>query len=118
MINVCIDSLFRFYFITEKNVKFYGKSISGLRFVYVSKITLDTLEVPGSRMRVSFFTGGGGSLYLRQLGETNGQHLRVSARMRCHSPSTKHTGGLRLFSREFPESELFWLKRSFQNLRD
>ena len=51
--------------------------------------------------------GGGRSLYLRQLGETNGQHLRDSARMRCHSPSTKHTGGLRLFSREFPESDLF-----------
>ena len=59
---------------------------------------------------------GGGSLYLRQLGETNRQHLRDSARMRCHSPSTEHTGGLRLFSREFPESDLFWLKRSFQNL--
>ena len=60
--------------------------------------------------------GGGRSLYLRQLGETNGQHLRDSARMRCHSPSTKHTGGLRLFSREFPESDLFWLKRSFQKI--
>ena len=58
----------------------------------------------------------GRSLYLRQLGETNGQHLRDSARMRCHSPSTKHTGGLRLFSREFPESDLFWLKRSFQKI--
>ena len=55
----------------------------------------------------TFFTGGGGSLYLRQLGETNRQHLRDSARMRCHSPSTEHTGGLRLFSREFPESDLF-----------
>ena len=48
--------------------------------------------------------------------KTNGQHLRDSARMRCHSPSTKHTGGLRLFSREFPESDLFWLKRSFQKI--
>ena len=32
------------------------------------------------------------------------------ARMRCHSRNTKHTGGLCLYSREFPEFDLFWSK--------
>ena len=57
MINVSIDSLFRFPFITEKKCEILRQVDFRLRFVYVSKITLvDTLEVPGSRMRVSFFT--------------------------------------------------------------
>ena len=56
MINVRIDSLFRFRFITEKKCEILRQVDFRLRFVYVSKITLDTIEVPGSRMRVSFFT--------------------------------------------------------------
>ena len=30
--------------------------------------------------------------------------------MRCRSRNTKHTGGCGLFSGEFPEFDLFWLK--------
>ena len=77
MINVRIGSLFRFHFITEKNVKFYGKSISDFALFTFQKSHLALvpgfisnyiftqehgfpegtfLEVPGSRMRVSFFT--------------------------------------------------------------
>ena len=46
MINVGIDSLFRFRFITEKNVKFYGKSISDFALFTFQKSHLTRLKFP------------------------------------------------------------------------
>ena len=46
MINVRIDSLFRFRFITEKNVKFYGKSISDFALFTFQKSHLTLLKFP------------------------------------------------------------------------
>ena len=46
MINVRIDSLFRFCFITEKNVKFYCKSISDFALYMFQKSHLALLNFP------------------------------------------------------------------------
>ena len=46
MINVRIDSLFRFPFITEKNVKFYGKPISDFALFTFQKSHLTLLKFP------------------------------------------------------------------------
>ena len=46
MINVRTDSLFRFRFITEKNVKFYGKSISDFALFTFQKSNLTLLKFP------------------------------------------------------------------------
>ena len=46
MINDRIDSLFRFRFITEKNVKFYGKSISDFALFTFQKSHLTLLKFP------------------------------------------------------------------------
>ena len=46
MLNVRIDSLFRFGFITEKNVKFYSKSISDFALFTFQKSHLTLLKFP------------------------------------------------------------------------